>query len=88
MSYSDFSINDIKARFGLRLEESRDLYAAVAPVEIGPLLRETLAENVPLALAISTEKARSRTHESAPHSKNCPITSTSARTSASKSVWL
>ncbi len=59
MSYSDFTIEEVKLRFSLRLEEDRDLYATIAPVEISPLLRETLAENVPLALAISTEKARS-----------------------------
>lgn len=59
MSYSDFSIDDVKARFNLRLEEGQDLFAAVPAVEISPLLRDTLAENVPLALAISTEKARS-----------------------------
>jgi hypothetical protein len=59
VSYSDFTIDAVKQRFGLRLEEGRDLYASVPPVQISPLLRETLAENVPLALAISTEKARS-----------------------------
>jgi hypothetical protein len=59
VSYSDFSIDDVKARFNLRLEEGQDLFAAVPAVEISPLLRDTLAENVPLALAISTEKARS-----------------------------
>jgi len=59
MSYSDFSIDSVKAQFDLRLVEDRDLYATVLPVEISALLRETLAENVSLALAISTEKARS-----------------------------
>ncbi len=59
MSYSDFTIDLVKQRFGLRLEEGRELYASVPPVQTSSLLRETLAENVPLALAISTEKARS-----------------------------
>jgi len=59
VSYSDFTIDLVKQRFGLHLEEGRDLYASVAPVQTSSLLRETLAENVPLALAISTEKARS-----------------------------
>lgn len=59
MSYSDFSVEDVKTRFNLRLEEGQDLFAAVPAVEISPLLREILAENVPLALAISTDKARS-----------------------------
>lgn len=59
MSYSDFTIEDVKTRFNLRLDEGQDLYAAVPPLDVSPLLRETLAEGVPLALAISTEKARS-----------------------------
>jgi hypothetical protein len=59
MPYSDFTIDSVKAQFGLRLIEDRDLYATAVPVEISALLRDTLAENVSLALSISTEKARS-----------------------------
>jgi hypothetical protein len=59
VSYSDFSIEDVKTRFHLGLQEGQDLFASVPAVEVSPLLREILAENVPLALAISTEKARS-----------------------------
>jgi hypothetical protein len=59
VSYSDFTIEEIKRRFNLKLEENRDLYSSIAPVEISPLAQQTLAENVPLALAIATEKARS-----------------------------
>lgn len=59
MSYSDFSLEDIKERFKLHLNEQEDLFDSIPPVEISALLRDTLAESVPLALAISTEKARS-----------------------------
>lgn len=59
MSYSDFSLVDVKERFNLHLQEKEDLYGSIAPVEISALLRDTLNESVPLALAISTEKARS-----------------------------
>jgi hypothetical protein len=59
VSYSDFTIEEIKRRFNLKLEENRDLYSSIPPVEISPLAQQTLAENVPLALAIATEKARS-----------------------------
>jgi hypothetical protein len=59
MSYSTFSIDDIKTRFQLRFDEGQDLFTAVPAVPISDLLRSILAENVPLALAISTEKARS-----------------------------
>jgi hypothetical protein len=59
VSYKDFTIKEVKRRFQLRIEENRDLFSGIPAVEIGPLLRETLAETVPLALAIATEKARS-----------------------------
>jgi hypothetical protein len=59
VSFSDFTIEETKQRFGLTLDEAGDYFANVAPVAISELLRETLRENVPLALAISTEKARS-----------------------------
>jgi hypothetical protein len=59
VSYSDFSIESVKTQFNLSLNEDQDLFASVPAASISPLLQETLAENVPLALAISTEKARS-----------------------------
>ena len=59
MAYRDFSLADLKEQFGLRLEQESDLFAGVTPVPVSTLLQETLRENLPLALAISTEKARS-----------------------------
>jgi hypothetical protein len=59
MPYSSFSIDEVKSSFHLRLDEGEDLFAAVPALAISDLLRITLIENVPLALAISTEKARS-----------------------------
>jgi hypothetical protein len=59
MPYSAFSIDDIKTRFQLRFDESQEIFAAVPAVPISDLLRSTLAEGLPLALAIGTEKARS-----------------------------
>ena len=59
MSYRDFTIRDLKQKFGLRIEEESDLFSEVTGIKVGPSLSETLAETVPLALAISTEKARS-----------------------------
>ncbi|MCE2487640.1 MAG: hypothetical protein J4F42_19175 [Desulfurellaceae bacterium] len=58
MSYSDFTFRQLETVLQLRLEEA-ELYSAVKPVEISGLLSEVLAENVPLALSIHTEKARS-----------------------------
>lgn len=59
MSYSDFSVEDVKQRFKLSFEEGQDLFASVPAVEVSSLLRETLADNLSLAFALSTEKARS-----------------------------
>ncbi|WP_333028289.1 MULTISPECIES: hypothetical protein [unclassified Microcoleus] len=44
--------------FGLTLDESRDLFAATSPVVPSEILTTILNDYVPLAIAISTEKAR------------------------------
>jgi hypothetical protein len=59
MSYSEFSLPEVKKRFHVTSEETSDLFAKVEEVPVSPLLTEMLAENIPLALAIHTEKARS-----------------------------
>jgi hypothetical protein len=59
MTYSQFTLSDIKHKFHLTLNEETDLFATVAEATIGDTLTTILAENVPLALAIHTEKARS-----------------------------
>jgi hypothetical protein len=59
VSYRDFTITEVKRRFQLRVEEDRDLFSSIPTVEISHLLREILTENVPLAFAMGTEKARS-----------------------------
>jgi hypothetical protein len=59
MSYRDFTLPEVKKRFHLVTDESTDFYAGVSEKPVSSLLAETLAENVPLALAIHTEKARS-----------------------------
>ena len=59
MSYSNFSLKDVKSQLGVSLIENNNLFSDVADVEISQILREILSENVPLARAINTEKARS-----------------------------
>lgn len=59
MPYSDFDLKKAKSELGLKLSEREQLFAAADAVEISPTLREILAENIPLARAINTEKARS-----------------------------
>ncbi|GGA37718.1 hypothetical protein [Okeania sp. KiyG1] len=59
MSYSDFDLKKVKAEFNLKIIETEDLFSQVEPVEISNLLAEMLKQNVPIALAIATEKASS-----------------------------
>ncbi len=59
MSYSNFSLKDVKNQLGVSLLENNNLFSDVEEVEISQILRDILSENVPLARAINTEKARS-----------------------------
>ena len=60
MSYSEFkTIAEVRERFELRVDESKNLFADIQPVEVSELLQQILERNIPLANAINTEKARS-----------------------------
>ena len=59
MAYGEFSIHEVKTRFHLRIAETEEYFAHVPPVSVSDFLTGMLAENIPLAVAISTEKARS-----------------------------
>ncbi|MEH2122183.1 hypothetical protein [Nostoc sp.] len=59
MAYSDFKLIEIIDSFGLVIHESSGLFASVQEQECSDLLSILLKENVDLAVAISTEKARS-----------------------------
>ncbi|MDZ7962511.1 MAG: hypothetical protein RMY34_32375 [Aulosira sp. DedQUE10] len=59
MAYSDFKLADIIDAFGLIIHESSGMFANVQEQECSDLLSTILKENVDLAVAISSEKARS-----------------------------
>lgn len=59
MSYSDFDLRKVKSVFDLTLVETEDLFGKVEEIEISDVLTDALKQNVPLALAIGTEKASS-----------------------------
>jgi hypothetical protein len=59
MAYGDFTLAELKSRFQLVIDEDQSLFDGFEPVEIPGRLDEFLEENIPLALAIDTEKARS-----------------------------
>jgi hypothetical protein len=59
MSYSDFDLKRVKRDLGVKLVERQNAFSHLESVDISPTLAEILAETVPLARAINTEKARS-----------------------------
>lgn len=59
MAYSDFTLDDIKTQFQLSIAEDKRLFGDVKPFDVPAPLLHVLESNVPLALAIDTEKARS-----------------------------
>nr|WP_242022316.1 hypothetical protein [Trichocoleus sp. FACHB-90] len=59
MAYSQFSIEGIKNIFGITISEKFGIYNNIPDVNYSTLLAETLQYNIPLALAITSEKARS-----------------------------
>ncbi len=60
MSYSEFTtITKVRAAFNLTVNEKTVLFADVESIVPSDYLKTTLAEYIPLANAINTEKARS-----------------------------
>jgi hypothetical protein len=59
MAYSDFNLSRLRESFELKLLEPSDLFAACVPIEASEYLKLAIAENLSLAIAINTEKARS-----------------------------
>lgn len=59
MAYNQFTLDDVKQKLGLSVHEEEGLFAAIPPAKPSAWLEEALREGVALALAVSTEKARS-----------------------------
>ncbi|NEO69534.1 hypothetical protein [Moorena sp. SIO3H5] len=59
MAYSDFTLKKVKLDFNIQTVEDQSLFSNTEEIEISDYLAQTLKRNVPLALAINTEKARS-----------------------------
>ncbi len=59
MAYSQFTLRDAQKALHLDITEGMGIFAHIDPVDISSGLAATLAENVPLAVSINTEKARS-----------------------------
>lgn len=59
MAYSSFTLTDVEDKLGLTVKVMPNVFGAIEPEEIPELLVEIFHSNIPLALSISTEKARS-----------------------------
>jgi hypothetical protein len=59
MAYSDFTLKPVKSELNIKVIENEELFSNIDGIEISQLLQTILKRNVPLALAINTEKARS-----------------------------
>ena len=59
MAYNEFTLDGLVRLFGLHVESQPNAFGQAVPVTLSALLQGTLAESVPLALEVSTEKARS-----------------------------
>jgi len=59
VAYSDFTLKKVKLDFNIQTIENNSLFSEIQELQISDYLAQTLKRNVPLALAINTEKARS-----------------------------
>ena len=59
MAYSNFTLEAVRTTFGLETVESAGTFSEIEPVAPSAHLTTALSRNVPLAVAIGTEKAKS-----------------------------
>lgn len=59
MSYSDFTIKQVQHNFGLEIIEKFGIFSTIESVAISDYFAVTLEENIPLAVSMNTEKAKS-----------------------------
>jgi hypothetical protein len=59
MAYSDFSLERITKIFGINIEERTNVFTAFDQLTVDAYFIKYLQNNIPLAQAISTEKAKS-----------------------------
>jgi len=59
MAYSDFTLKRVKSDLNIQVIENEALFPHINGIQMSQVLETMLKRNVPLALAINTEKARS-----------------------------
>jgi hypothetical protein len=58
MAYSEFTLPRLRTDFALTFQEPKHLFSHCAPIGPSEYLRLALDENLSLAIALNTEKAR------------------------------
>lgn len=59
MAYNQFTVDDLQRLFKVTIREGTDHFSGVSPVTLSEVLRTSLNDGAPIALELSTEKARS-----------------------------
>ncbi len=59
MSYSNFTLEQVKQKFNLTTVENLGIFADIEPINSSELLQTILQDNLPIAIASNSEKARS-----------------------------
>jgi hypothetical protein len=59
MPYSNFTIRKVRKELSVEIAEETGMFSDAKPHEISNHLKETLSDNISLAAAVNTEKARS-----------------------------
>jgi hypothetical protein len=59
MAYSRFTLSQLKQDFGIKIDESQNLFEQVSPRPVSELLTLTLQDSLTLATRVNTEKVRS-----------------------------
>jgi hypothetical protein len=59
MAYSDFTLAKVTKQFGLKVTDNFRMYSGISEVLPSDFLTQTIEQNIPLAIASNTEKARS-----------------------------
>ncbi len=59
MAYSDFTIRKVKQAFNITTIEGGSFFPVIAPIAPSPMFSAFLDENLPLAVALPSEKAKS-----------------------------
>ncbi len=59
MSYSQFTLEELEDKFAIKIEDKLEIFSKIPEADYSEFLKNILEYNIPLALEIATEKAKS-----------------------------